>query len=90
VAGESVRGARRDVVYFQRADGDKIDLGSIDAVMDKAGNQVFKYIGAASFSGTDGQLRFAGGVLQGDINGDRVADIEIKVVGALTAADIIL
>jgi Ca2+-binding RTX toxin-like protein len=89
-AADSVRGARRDVVYFQRTDGDKIDLGTIDAVMDTGGNQAFKYIGATAFSGIDGQLRFAGGVLQGDINGDRVADIEIRVVGALTVADVIL
>jgi serralysin len=44
----------------------------------------------AAFSGVDGQLRFAGGMLQGDVNGDRIADVEIWVVGALVSADLIL
>ena len=44
----------------------------------------------AAFSGHDGQLRFSGGVLRGDTNGDRVADIEIRIVGALLAGDVIL
>jgi hypothetical protein len=40
-------------------------------------------------SGADGQLRF-GSRLQGDTNGDRVADLQINVSGALFAGDIIL
>jgi hypothetical protein len=70
-----------------------VDGGSvlIDADTDgTAGNQAFKFIGATAFSGVDGQLRFAGGVLQGDVNGDRTADIEIRVVGALARGDLIL
>jgi serralysin len=63
----------------------------IDADTDgTAGNQAFKFIGATAFSGVDGQLRFAGGILQGDTNGDRRADFEIKIVGALLAGDVIL
>jgi Ca2+-binding RTX toxin-like protein len=88
---ESVVGALRDVVTFVRTEGDKIDLSTIDADTDgTAGNQVFKWIGSKAFSGVDGQLRFAGGILQGDSNGDRRADFEIQVRGSLTAADIIL
>jgi hypothetical protein len=88
---ESARGAQRDVVNFRRFDGDKIDLATIDADADgTAGNQRFTFIGTSAFSGVDGQLRFSGGLLQGDTNGDRVADIEIKIVGALIAADILL
>jgi Ca2+-binding RTX toxin-like protein len=88
---ESRRGAARDVVTFRRSDGDKIDLATIDADSDgTVGNQAFRFIGPAAFSGVDGQLRFAGGVLQGDTNGDRVADMEIRIVGALQGSDIIL
>jgi Ca2+-binding RTX toxin-like protein len=87
---ESARGAA-DTIYFRRADRDKIDLSTIDADTDgSAGNQGFKFIGASAFSGADGQLRFSGGLLQGDTNGDRLADLEIKIFGALLAADIIL
>jgi Ca2+-binding RTX toxin-like protein len=91
IVSESPRGAGRDVVIFNRTEGDKIDLSSIDADTDgTAGNQAFRFIGAAAFSGVDGQLRFGGGVLQGDTNGDRVADMEIRVVGALLAGDVVL
>ena len=88
---ESAVGAGRDVVFFERTEGDKIDLQSIDADTDgTAGNQAFTYIGAGGFSGVDGQLRFSGGILQGDVNGDRVADFEIRIVGALSGGDIVL
>jgi hypothetical protein len=88
---ESPRGGGRDTVVFQRTQGDRIDLSTIDADTDgTAGNQAFRFIGGAAFSGVDGQLRFAGGLLQGDVNGDRLADIEIRIVGALAAGDIIL
>jgi hypothetical protein len=88
---DSVRGTNRDVVYFERSQGDKLDLSTIDADTDgTSGNQAFSFIGTLGFSGVDGQLRFSGGILQGDVNGDRVADFEVRIVGALTGGDIIL
>jgi Ca2+-binding RTX toxin-like protein len=87
---ESPRGSGRDTVFFRRFDGDEINLASIDARADAGGNQAFRLIGAAAFGGLDGELRFAGGILQGDTNGDRIADFEIRVLGSLTMADIIL
>jgi serralysin len=88
---ESRRGSAHDTVYFRRVDGDKIDLAGIDADTDgTGGNQAFRYIGAHAFTGVDGQLRFDDGLLQGDTNGDRVADIEIRVIGALARGDLIL
>jgi aryl-phospho-beta-D-glucosidase BglC (GH1 family) len=87
---ESPRGAGRDVVYFQHAEHDTIDLSAIDARADMSGNQAFEFIAGAQFSGIDGQLRFSGGVLQGDVNGDKVADLEIRVVGLPTASDLLL
>ncbi|HEY7382102.1 MAG TPA: calcium-binding protein [Beijerinckiaceae bacterium] len=89
-SNESPRGTGRDTVVFQHSEGDRIDLRSIDADRDTSGNQAFHFIGGASFSGADGELRFRNGVLQGDTNGDRVADLEIRVVGTLLAGDIIL
>jgi serralysin len=88
---DSRRGALHDTVYLRHIDGDKIDLATIDADTDgTAGNQAFRFIGAHAFSGVDGQLRFAGALLQGDTNGDKVADIEIRIVGSLLAGDVIL
>ena len=46
--------------------------------------------GSRAFSGVDGQLRFAGGILPGDTNGDGKADFEIQIKGSFGAADLIL
>jgi hypothetical protein len=73
---------------------DIIDLRDIDANRDASGNQQFKWVDKsdlnASFTGQDGQLRFDGGILMGDTNGDGRADFQIKLAGSLLAADIIL
>jgi len=90
---ESVRGANRDVIVdFTRAQGDKIDLSTLDADTDgTAGNQAFQFIGATAFTGIDGQLRCSSGIIQGDTNGDKVADFEIQVkLATLFATDFIL
>ena len=44
-----------------------------------------------AFTGVDGQLRCSAGIVQGDVNGDRVADFEIKVnLATLLATDFVL
>ena len=48
---------------------DVLNLAGIDANSAAAGNQAFDYVGGAAFSGA-GDLRYAGGVLSGDVNGD--------------------
>jgi Ca2+-binding RTX toxin-like protein len=70
---------------------DQIDLSRIDANRHQAGDDAFQFIGSAEFSGA-GQLRFAGGVLQGDVDGDGVADLMVRVVGmhTLTLDDLTL
>ena len=58
----------------------------------KAGQMTFVLPGGRKvvFSGAEGELRFAGHLLQGDVNGDGVADFEVKVLGALVGGDIVL
>jgi serralysin len=70
---------------------DKIDVSWYDAGA-AAGDQAFVFIGAGSFTGVAGQLRYAKGVVQGDANGDGLADFSINIANnaALTAADFIL
>jgi subtilisin family serine protease len=90
---DSAVGSSRDMIFdFSRAEGDRIDLAAIDANSRIAGDQAFAFIGGAGFGRVAGQLRFAGGVLQADINGDARADMEIAVQGVsgLLATDVIL
>jgi Ca2+-binding RTX toxin-like protein len=92
---DSKVGADRDTVTFLRSQGDRIDLSAIDADTRGApGDQAFAWVNAsdldARFTKEGGQLRFAGGVLMGDVTGDGKADFHIKLVGALAASDVIL
>jgi len=90
---DSAVGSSRDIISaFSRVDGDRIDLATLDANSRIAGDQDFSFIGGAGFSRVAGQLRFAGGVLQADVNGDARADMEVAVQGVswLAATDFIL
>jgi Ca2+-binding RTX toxin-like protein len=79
--------ADRDLVRdFSAAQNDRIDLRAVDAVAGIAGDQAFAFIGADAFGGTAGELRFVGGRLLGDTDGDRVAELAIRLVG-VTALD---
>jgi Ca2+-binding RTX toxin-like protein len=84
-------GVARDVVA-DFVSSDTLDLSAIDASQPSAGNQAFAFLGQAAFSGVAGELRFAGEVLQGDVDGNRIADFEVRLLGvsALNQADLIL
>jgi Ca2+-binding RTX toxin-like protein len=79
---------------------DKIDLSGIDANAVMVGNQAFDYVGIAAFTGSAGELRWENSldsgtpdVLQMDVNGDGVPDMEIQLTGTITgitATDFIL
>jgi hypothetical protein len=90
-------GDARDVILdFSHAENDRIDLSWIDANSRSRGNQAFTFIDTKDFSGKAGELRVQAGdgflIVQGDINGNKVADIEIEVHGAstLVASDFVL
>lgn len=74
--------SRDSIVDFERG-SDKIDLSGIDARTNLTGDQAFSWIGYTSFTGVSGQLRGNGSVIEGDINGDRIADFAIGVTGNL-------
>jgi Ca2+-binding RTX toxin-like protein len=80
---DSPRGGGRDTIFdFNAVDGpnhDIIDLSLIDANKNVAGDQSFSFIGAARFGRVAGQLRFEGGSLLGDVDGDGKADFEIAL-----------
>jgi hypothetical protein len=76
------------IADFSQADGDQVDLDAWDADSKQDGNQDFDFIGTAKFHGDAGELRFVqdGGDtwIQGDTNGDRKADLMIRLDGAVT------
>jgi Ca2+-binding RTX toxin-like protein len=96
----STRDVIKDFVHLH----DNIDLSTIDANGSAAGNTAFKFLATkgAAFTGVKGQLHWlqinvAGTandktIIEGDINGDKVADFQIELTGLklLTAADFIL
>ena len=89
--------ATRDVITDFTV-GDDIDLSTIDANGAAAGNTAFSFLATngAVFTGVAGQLRWQKSatltLVEGDTNGDRVADFQIQLTGSknLTAADFIL
>jgi Ca2+-binding RTX toxin-like protein len=90
--GGSVRDMIEDFAHHQ----DVVDLSAIDANANTAANDAFRWVGFSNFSGAAGQLRaeFVGDytVVQGDINGDKVADFAIGVDGLqnLRSSDFLL
>lgn len=80
---------------FAQAQSDRIDLSAIDALTGGS-DDAFSFIGTAAFGNVEGQLRYQqiGGAtyVQGDIDGNGVADFVIRVDGlhTLTSGDFLL
>ena len=92
-ASDSLPGAsRRDVILDFEAGIDRIDLSRIDAVPATPGDDAFRFIGTAAFSGSAGELRYNGLVVQADLTGNGLTDLAIELRGGatLTADDFIL
>jgi Ca2+-binding RTX toxin-like protein len=95
---ESAVGFYSDTIADFVKGQDKIDVTTIDANTALAGDQNFIFVGTTAFSGVAGQLRYDTSIgdgythIFGDINGDRIADFEIRLNGAFTlvATDFIL
>lgn len=103
--GETGRtAATRDIIQDFTSGTDKINLSVIDANGALAGNGTFQFLAGAgtAFSGVAGQLRYVQEnpvntvndktIIEGDVNGDRVADLQIELTGlkTLLAADFVL
>jgi hypothetical protein len=82
-AAQSTPATRDGIQDF--TSGDMIDVSKIDANSLASGNQAFSFIGNAAFGNHAGELRYeaSGGpiyTIQGDVNGDGVADFELILV----------
>lgn len=84
------------IVDFNRLEGDLINVHSIDANDRLAGDQDFKFIAGDQFHRLAGELRYAVEsdhlMIQGDVNGDGLADFSIKALGVnyLKSGDFLL
>ncbi len=94
---ESATWAHRDQILDFTKGEDVIDVSTIDAKAGVAGNQAFDFIGAAHFSGTEGELRAkttptGDTIVAADLDGDAKADFMILVADAinLDAGDFIV
>lgn len=72
--------------------GDKIDVSKFDTNPGAAGDQAFAFIGQAAFSNVAGQLRYSNGLLEGDVDGNGLADFSVIIANAapLTSGDFLL
>ena len=61
--------------------GDQIDLTTIDANVLLLGNQAFTFVGGAAADNA-GELRYGGGVIQGNTDADLAIELEIQLIGA--------
>ena len=94
-AAESQVSAMDAILDF--AAGDRIDLSAIDAITGGA-NNAFAFIGGGAFSSTAGELHVTGAganwTLEGDTNGDGVADFAVAITTpgghVFTALDFVL
>lgn len=91
-ASESIVGVTTDIVLDFVKGQDKVDFNTIDANQGLAGDQNFAFIGAGAFTNVAGQLRYDDTIgdgythIFGDINGDGVADFEVRLQGSYTLA----
>lgn len=89
-------GWRDTITDFNAAEGDKISLSAIDANTATGKDDPFRFIGNGAFSKVAGELRYSavkGGILvEGDVNGDGVADLSIMLQGvtSVTMKDFML
>jgi len=90
LANES-RGANADRIADFAA-GDIVNLSFLDADPVSAGDQSFTFIGNAAFTRTPGELRYAGGRLSADLDGNGAAELVVWLDGAppLQASDLVL
>lgn len=90
--GQSRPGGRADTIADFTSGVDRINLAGIDADPAAAGDQALSFIGTLAFGGVAGQVRYDGGVLAVDLDGDGTADFSVVLTGAplLVANDLSL
>lgn len=85
------------IADFSRAESDRIDLSAVDAnTLNGSADDAFAFIGSSAFGKVAGELRIVATasvtLIQGDTNGDGLADFWIRLSGipAPAASDLVL
>jgi Ca2+-binding RTX toxin-like protein len=84
------------IIDFSHTEGDRIDLGDVDANGLAADDQAFAFLGTGAFTNTAGELRYqvtnGNTYVYGDTDGDGIADFMIRLDGihALVSGDFVL
>ena len=81
-AGHSRAGVKADTITDFTSGLDRLNFAAIDADPLTDGDQALTFIGADGFGGVAGQVRYALGAVQVDLDGDGVADMQITLTGA--------
>ncbi|MBB1251263.1 hypothetical protein [Rhizobium sp. G21] len=73
------------IADFSVAEGDRMDFSHFDASASESGFQRFSFLGAADFSGREGELRAEiigrHTLVSADLDGDRIADFVLSSTG---------
>ena len=69
------------ILDFRPEQGDRLGIDAVLGISKSLAGQGWTYIGNNSFSGTAGELRFADGLLQGDLSGNGTANLQIRLDG---------
>ncbi|WP_417723117.1 M10 family metallopeptidase C-terminal domain-containing protein [Salipiger sp.] len=96
MAETGVGAGQRDVITDFTPGEDRIEISRFDADLTQGFKQSFTFVGDTFFSGNAGELRYGHSststIIMGDVDGDRVADFEIELIGImdLSASDFLL
>jgi serralysin len=88
--GSSAASGKQDLITDFTSGVDHIDLSGIDAIAASSSYDLFRFMGTSAFDGTAGELDYFYNsslgvtVLQGDTNGDEIADFAIDLSGNVT------
>ncbi|MGB5135658.1 MAG: SGNH/GDSL hydrolase family protein [Prochlorococcaceae cyanobacterium] len=69
---------------FNGQQGDRLAIKALLDGDDPFANTGWRFIGSDGFSGRRGELRFSGGLLQGDLRGNGSADLRVQLEGVST------
>ncbi len=72
------------ILDFTAIEGDRLGINAVLGITNSLAVQGWTYIDSANFSGVAGELRFVNGLLQGDTDGNRIANLQIQLDGINT------